>query len=155
MAGRNALTSPRDYVDNYDRRSAGLHPGVRGQMDPMMDTMQRSQLMRGAREPNPREDDVIADLMEMAAEAGWRPRGSDLTEEDLPEMIQAASKVASTDGDLALVERAGRSLGIDIYGPSGSNTQYGQHAPGHSPGGPDYVFGGQRPGVMHPRQLKP
>jgi hypothetical protein len=115
MAGSNKLTSPVEYVDNYDKMAdeRTIHPRVRNQMEPMIDTMERSQNMRGARDlggVDPWEEIAMA-----AAKRGYR-MPDDPSMEDMEEMLYAASEDESMGGDqgIDLLQRAAKTLGMSM-----------------------------------------
>lgn len=146
MAGRNALTrpgGPEAFVDNYDEQSPNLHPRVRQQFDPAVDAMERSQLMRGARTADMSVDQALAAVAGMAQQAGFalpeRP-----SRDDLSDMIEAASTVAASDGEIAMVVRAAKTLGMPGM-PTRSET-----GPWPAMRDADYVFGNARPRSFGP-----
>jgi hypothetical protein len=142
MAGSNKLTSPVEYVDNYDRMSPNMHPSARAEMDPSVDAIERSQIMRGARKTGPDfEENEVMNIMDSAMEMGWKPSSEKPTPEDFAAAFKAAASNPDmqTDENIALIVRAAKTYGIP--------NPFSGRAPNPltRPKDGDYVFGGQRP----------
>jgi len=134
---RGGGTNPRRYVDNYDAMSDRLHPRTREMMDPTIDALERSQVMRGARRTGPdfEETNVLGDIQDAAESVGWKSSGGPLSRTEAAGMLQAAaqSDLGATDGGISAIVRAAKTYGLP--NPFG----------GQGGGGADYAFGGRRP----------
>lgn len=111
----NSLTSPVKFVDNYDEMAdkRTIHPRVRNSMEPMIDTLERSQNMRGVRDlggTDPWEEIAMA-----ANKQGYR-MPDDPSMEDMEEMLHRAAQDPSMGGDsgIDLLQRAAKTLGVTI-----------------------------------------
>lgn len=136
---RRGRTNPVDYVNNYDAMSDRLHPQTRAQMDPMIDALERSQVMRGARRTGPdwEENEGLGAVEEMARSIGWEPRIKDPRESFMDMLLAAThSDAAGTDAGIATIVRTAKTYGFP--NPFGDEPT-GRGAP------PDYVFGNRRP----------
>jgi hypothetical protein len=120
-------------------------------MDPMVDTLERSQLLRGGYEGDQRPesiDDAMDFLLDMVKERGRVPpgflqRGANLGQSEFGQLIAEASRVAATDGELATVVRAAKTLRL----PDPFENDFRPH-------GGDPVFGGARPKQYGPSQTE-
>jgi hypothetical protein len=137
---RGRLSGSHRYVDNYDRQAPGLHPNVRRSMDPVVDTLERSQMMRGAATP---DIDVESELADWAKRLNV-PMPTNM--EEAAALMEKAQGEAATDEEIASVARLAKTLGMPMPG--------GYADPG-AKSGADYALGNSRPRNFGPADDMP
>jgi len=111
------------YVDNYDEIAPRLHPRARSAVEPYVDMIERSQVMRGARQVGKEPTNVVDymgdegddDLFDAARRQGYNKEGFGRhRQEGFQRVLDAAAKdpQMQTDEGLMFMERFAKTYGL-------------------------------------------